>query len=135
MSEKRNITYNLTFAIDSGVSTPAKLLLQSADLTHGKWLTAAPSEIVAKVGGSTTVSFKASGAKGSATGAAGSVVYKGTDADETEFNLTFSIPYSKANSGNLTGGSEYYTTQGGSIPVSDHSATVNVTITQNKPTI
>lgn len=135
MAENRNITYNLTFKIAANVTSPAKLVLQSCPLEWGKWGTEPPNQITATPGQQTTVSFKAMGAACSATGTQGYVEYKGTDAESTVFRLTFDIPYSAANSGNLTGGSDYFDTTGGGVPVSGNSVTVDVTITQVKPTI
>ncbi|HZV69031.1 MAG TPA: hypothetical protein VFG10_05780 [Saprospiraceae bacterium] len=136
MAENRNITYNLTFKVNPNVTSVAKLILQSQDLSSGKWQSDPPNEIkVANAGDSIKVTFKASGRACTATGVGGSVVYKGTDPDDTVYTLKFEIPYSEANSGNLTGGSTYYDTTGGKVPISGNSVTVDVTITQTKPII
>lgn len=133
MAENRNITYSLTFKIDSNVVAPAKLLLTSQHLSYGKWASSPPSEILTTPGGSVAVSFTAEGASCSATGTSGSVVYTGTDDEKTTFTLTFDIPYSAANSGNLTGGSANFNTTGGQVPVSGNSVSVDVTIEQVEP--
>lgn len=133
MAENRNITWEVTYKINGDVTTPAKLMLQSSNLSWGKWQNAPPSEI--KASDSMPVRFKACGAACSATGTQGSVVYKGDDAEGTLFTLTFDIPYSSANSGGVTGGSSYFDISGGSVPVSGNSVTVPVTITQVKPVI
>jgi hypothetical protein len=137
MAENRNITYNFTYEIDSKVTPQgkAKLQLQSCHLDWGKWVDEPPTEITAEIGKSTKVSFKACGAACTATGTEGSVVYKATDSDKTVFTLSFDIPYSSANSGNLTGGSENFEQSGGVVPVSGNSVSVDVKITQIKPTI
>ncbi|GEM_PF-6666032 len=135
MAENRNITWELTYVISKDVTTPAKLMLQSDDLEWGKWMTAPPSQISTTPGNSKKVTFKAAGRACTSTGTEGSVVYKGDDAENTVFTLKFDIPYSKANSGGVTGGSSYFSIDGGEVPVSGNSVTAKVTITQVKPTI
>lgn len=135
MAENRNITWELTYKIDGKVTTPAKLMLQSKDLSWGKWVDSPPSEIKTTAGGSAKATFKACGAACSATGTEGTVVYKGDDAEGTTFTLKFDIPYSAANSGGVTGGSSYFDVEGGNVPVSGNSVTAKVTITQVKPVI
>ena len=65
-------------------------------LSRGKWTTSPPTQI----GNSMAVNFKATGAKGSATGAQGSVTYMLPNG-KISFEIYFHIPYSSANSGGI----------------------------------
>jgi Aegerolysin len=142
MAENRNITWNCTLTVDSNVTTPYNLYLQSQSLSWGKWATNPPSTITAPAAGSSTnFSFEAEGAECSATGTEGTVVYVANDnlQSPTTFTFTFDIPYSSANSGNATISSgaangNYDLDNGGGVPVSGNSVSVDVTITQTNPT-
>jgi hypothetical protein len=130
MSENRNITWKVTFAIDANVTSPAKLILQSSRLDRGQWKDKPSNEISTSPGTSVVHSFMAMGDKCSATGTEGKVEYKATDAEGTIIQFKFVIPYSNANSGGVTCGSANFRIDGGIIPVSGNSVTVPVTITQ-----
>lgn len=73
------------------------LTLNSNSLSWGKWVTNPPTQIA----NGTTATFYAEGAKGSATGTQGSVVYYFSD-NQTYLTISFDIPYTGANSGGLT---------------------------------
>ncbi len=139
MAENRNITWNITLKINQNVSTPFKLTLKEQHLDWGKWASNPPSEIKVPANASEVkVTCKAQGAQCSATGTEGYFVYKSTDSLDhpTEFTFKFDIPYSSANSGNVTGSSSNYDLDnGGGVPKSGNSPTVNVVITQVEPTI
>jgi len=88
--------------------------------------------------GQTTVSFKSEGADCSATGTQGSVTYTSTDSttNASYFTFTWDIPYSESNSGNVTINDplgNYTLDNGGGVPQSGNSVSVNVTITQTGP--
>jgi hypothetical protein len=72
------------------------------------------------------------GAQCSATGTQGSAVFTCPD-NQTTITFQFDIPYSSANSGGvfINGpSSQKYRIDGGQVPVSGNSVTVDVTITQ-----
>ena len=72
------------------------LTLNSNSLSWGKWGANPPTQIAS----GQTVNFYAEGAKGSATGTQGSVVYYFSD-NQTYLTINFDIPYTGANSGGL----------------------------------
>ncbi|AYG70175.1 hypothetical protein CCGE531_29495 (plasmid) [Rhizobium sp. CCGE531] len=82
------------------------LTLNSDGLDWGKWTTNPPTQIT----NNQIATFSAEGAKGSATGTQGSVVYYFSD-NVTYLTISFDIPYTGANSGGLnmagTGMSNY----------------------------
>lgn len=78
-------------------STGGTLVLAGSPLSWGKWTDNPPTNIT----NGQTVSFTAKGAKGSATGTQGSVQYSFPD-NVTYFTISFDIPYSGSNSGNMT---------------------------------
>jgi Aegerolysin len=143
MAENRNITWNIKLVVNSNVTTVIPLNLYSQNLDWGKFMTNPPSQIkVDGPGKSTTASFKAAGAECSATGTEGTVVFKASDqpvdADKTTFTFKWDIPFSAANSGNatMTTNTNYFTIDnGGGVPVSGNSVSVDVTITQVGPII
>lgn len=143
MAENRNITWNIKLIVNSNVTTVIPLNLYSQHLDWGKFMTNPPSQISAgSAGGTANASFKAAGAECSATGTQGTVVFKAADqsidSDKTTFSFIWDIPFSAANSGNatMTTNTNYFTiNNGGGVPVSGNSVTVDVTITQVGPTI
>jgi len=73
------------------------LTLNSSNLDWGKWGQNPPTQIANGAIGS----FYAEGAKGTATGTQGSVIYYFSD-NQTYLTINFDIPYTGANSGGLT---------------------------------
>ncbi|MEZ2219729.1 hypothetical protein [Rhizobium sp. RCC_161_2] len=77
-------------------TTSGILTLNSNNLSWGKWGNNPPTQIAS----GQTATFYAEGAKGSATGTQGSVVYYFSD-NQTYLTINFDIPYTGANSGGL----------------------------------
>ncbi len=90
MAENRNCTMYIKN------TTSGTMSKTSDNLSWGKWSTSPPTQIASGA----TISFKAEGAKDSATGTEGSVTYLLPD-NETSITINFDVPYSSANSGGM----------------------------------
>lgn len=125
----------------SVVSTQFPLNLITSNLDSGKWASNPPSQIVVPTGQKqTSFSFEAEGSDCSATGTGGTVVYTSSDSstNASSFTFTFEISYSESNSGNVTTNNpsaNYQLDNGGGVPQSGNSVSVNVTITQVGPVV
>lgn len=136
MAENRNITWNIKLVINDNVTSRYTLKLQDARLNWGKWDVNPPAEIRVPIGQKEVkISFRAMGQSCSATGTEGTVTYVGDDPERTNFTLKWDIPYSTANYGGVTGGSNYYDLKGGRVPASGSSVTADLELRQTKPTI
>jgi hypothetical protein len=131
--KNRNITWVITYQIDKDVTQPVRLNLQQTYLDHGKWTDNPPSQIKSDPGNFTRIRIRASGASFSFTGAEGVFTYTADNAAGTSFVFRFDIPYKRANSGSLIGGSDHFKIEGGKVPASGNSVTVPVTIRQIGP--
>jgi hypothetical protein len=141
MAENRNITWNITLKIDPKVTTRFKLFLASQFLEHGKFMSNPPGEISVPEGKSETkISFTSAGRACTATGTQGEVLYKSSDSekDPSEFKFSWEVPFTGDNQGNVTapnGSFNYNLDNGGGVPRSGSSVSIDVVITQYKPTI
>ena len=143
MAENRNITWDVTIEVNSNVTTPFKLYLKGQNLDYGKWRTNPPSEIeFPRPGQKKQIQFAAEGAACTASGTQGKVIYETNDnpGEPTTYEFFWDIPFSSANSGNVlvTRGApnnNFNLDNGGGVPKTGNSVTVNVKITQINPVI
>lgn len=143
MAENRNITWKVKLITAADVKTSCNLYLKDSTLTDGKWAVNPPSTVLGPAAGVTTeFEFKAEGRECSAYGTAGQVVYESDDniSDPTVIEFKFNIPFADANDGNVlikdgAANGTYEIDNGGGVPKSGTSVTVNAKITQVEPTV
>jgi len=132
MADSRSITYTLNYYIQPDVTQPATLELVKAHLDSGDWAMPPTKEIKCSPGYGASSVFTAISDRKGAKGTQGYIEYRANDVQNTQFKLTFNIPYGLSNSGDFEGGSANFEVEDGKVPKHGDQATATLSISQIK---